>query len=425
MTNKIKIFKYSKLVLKILILVLCGLLLITSSYAVELIDKRHSTKAETSLDSISFTSEFTSYANTSVFTISKPSGLTNLAKLVNTGCTYQKQTDTDKDGNPKYTTYTTTYNFSGKTIKLTSDISLSSHTIIGSREHSFCGNFDGQGHCISNLNISSPVYGDGVGLFGLYAGSYIKNLQIKAGTITTTETENQISPVGCLIGHAISTSLEISSVGVVANKIIAYSTYRGTRGSYGIYSNPGNAFCGGLIGRNDGVLTIKNCSVYVKDKMEAYAKYGFASCGGLVGLNKVSSLTVSYCVVSAGTMKASADSQPSHYDADGMLPMYQYCSCLGGLCGMCTSSWAGSSTSYANPINATISSCYVVVSNFTCSSNTGMALVQPMVAGSIGNVKTGSWIDFGTHQWLIVTTTKCYYKANFTNVHDGSTYKSD
>ena len=89
--------------------------------------------------------------------------------------------------------------YAGKTIKLGADLDLSGveWTPIGSAtaEHGFCGNFDGNGKVIKNLNITNiATDADGyayAGFFGVTEGTeteenYIKNLVIENVNIETT-----------------------------------------------------------------------------------------------------------------------------------------------------------------------------------------------------------------------------------------------
>ena len=79
--------------------------------------------------------------------------------------------------------------YEGTTVKLTADIDLGNEewTPIGSNGYTFNGIFDGQGHTISNVNVTGTNY---VGLFGCLKdngnGAEIKNLIVKDATIVGT-----------------------------------------------------------------------------------------------------------------------------------------------------------------------------------------------------------------------------------------------
>ena len=76
-------------------------------------------------------------------------------------------------------------NLSQKTVKLTADIDLNNEewTPIGTSRNAFYGNFDGQGHKISNLYINKPD-GDYLGLFGYTLNGTIQNFTLENVNIT-------------------------------------------------------------------------------------------------------------------------------------------------------------------------------------------------------------------------------------------------
>lgn len=143
----------------------------------------------------------------------------------------------------------------------------------------FKGNFDGNGHTISNLNIiqdnKKPVANNnyGVGFFGIVApGSTIKNI--------TFENVKIDSPargfVGTVVGFipkgddpSVTTTIENITVKGIINIL-------------------GNFNVGTIIGRseaNSGILKIKNCHVegYLSSKIDASYPDTFTAVGGLVG----------------------------------------------------------------------------------------------------------------------------------------------
>ena len=78
--------------------------------------------------------------------------------------------------------------FAGKTIKLGANMDLADQpwTPIGNWDHTFSGDFDGQGHTISNLfiNDTDETTGDGIGLIGVATSSDIKGITINNVDIT-------------------------------------------------------------------------------------------------------------------------------------------------------------------------------------------------------------------------------------------------
>ena len=121
------------------------------------------------------------------YTIENATQLAGLAKLVNEG----------KD-------------FEGVTFTLANEISLygtggegdiREWTPIGTVDHPFKGNFDGNGKSITGLTLSGGIDADNVGLFGVVEGdadSYIKDLTLVNPAVYAQEGKN----TGTLIGQA-------------------------------------------------------------------------------------------------------------------------------------------------------------------------------------------------------------------------------
>lgn len=88
--------------------------------------------------------------------------------------------------------------YSGKTIKLTTDITLTANpwTPIGTSAEPFCGSFDGNNHTISGLVISTSS--NDQGLFGYTLNADIKNIMIDSPTSTGTSSGY---PAGILAGQ--------------------------------------------------------------------------------------------------------------------------------------------------------------------------------------------------------------------------------
>ncbi len=177
--------------------------------------------------------------------ISTQEQLAQLASEVNNGTTYE-----------------------GKTIKLTANITLSgSWTPIGvySESKPFKGTFNGQGHTISGLSITS---GDNVGLFGYVYSGYQETAAVKNLTVTgsITATGNAGGIVAYLDGGNSTVSCCHSDVNIT-----------GTGGK--------SSAVGGIVGNNaSGIVT--NC--YSTGTVSAAYNVG-----GVVGWN--ASGTVSYC----------------------------------------------------------------------------------------------------------------------------------
>lgn len=191
-------------------------------------------------------SNFSSYnSSANVYTISSKAELTTFASKVNSGTT-----------------------FSGKTIYLMEDISLlGTHTPIGTSTAPFSGTFDGNGHTISNLNISSSTT-DYVGLFGYVQNGTIKNVVVSSGTITGQ------NYVGAVAGYCSGT------IENCENK----STVNGTN------------YVGGIVGSLSG--NIKYCK-------NSGSITGSAEIGGIVGAIVSSEMLIENCL-NTGNVTASS-----------------------------------------------------------------------------------------------------------------------
>ena len=173
--------------------------------------------------------------------------------------------------------------FTGKNFKLTDDIALSSwgSTAIGkSSAYPFNGNFDGDNHTISDLNITGNS--DYHGLFGYVIGAKITNLNV-AGKVVG---KSYVGGICAYIkGDNSSNYAEISNC-----------TFNGTITSSASYA-------GGIVGKNDQYSKVLNCMV--AGSVRATTSYA----GGITGYSYSSSTTnidtVSNCTNAATVTSAS------------------------------------------------------------------------------------------------------------------------
>ena len=153
--------------------------------------------------------------------------------------------------------------FSGKTVKLGADISVT--RMAGSDSHDFCGTFDGQGHTLT-VDISSdaitaePYQYVAPFRYVSHVGdtpSGIRNLKV-AGTVTTG-----VKYAGGLIGGCWGTvDIENCAVSVTINSSVS-----------------GDGTHGGLVGvQGDGKLTIRGC-VFNGNLIGSST----VKCGGFIG----------------------------------------------------------------------------------------------------------------------------------------------
>jgi len=118
--------------------------------------------------------------------------------------------------------------FNGKTIRLASNIVLTSNwTPIGSSSYPFKGIFDGQGKTISGLSVNG---GDYAGLFGYVENGQIKNLNVVAAKIKTATGAGITRYSGGLAAYYASDK-PIENCGVQADSIVA----SGFSGAYRVH----------------------------------------------------------------------------------------------------------------------------------------------------------------------------------------------
>lgn len=136
-------------------------------------------------------------------------------------------------------------NMSGKYVKLTADIGTEEApvtTAIGTSSNPYCGNFDGNGKEVY-VNLSST---SAIGVFAYYRGGSISNLTVR-GTVAYTNT----------------TTTEHSTVGGVVGMILKNATATITNcKNYATIQAPDNCSAGGIVGKNNGGVTISGCTNY-------------------------------------------------------------------------------------------------------------------------------------------------------------------
>ena len=174
-------------------------------------------------------------------------------------------------------------NYSGTTVFLESDLSLAGETfepIGNSNSKYFLGVFDGQGHVISNLEMtSSSRY---VGLFGYSKGLTIKNVILDSSCSFTNSVKSVIACIGGIIGEcrgsneacAIENSVNMGSVAFNGN------------------ASGGYLFLGGIAGDLSSFnydIIIKNCANY--GDVTHSGESSVSSVGGIVGYSQGNSST--------------------------------------------------------------------------------------------------------------------------------------
>ena len=157
-------------------------------------------------------------------------------------------------------------NFTGKTVKLTDDIDMSTvteWTPIG-RSKMFAGTFDGDGHTISNFKlINSGNNGYGNGLFGnLAPKSKVKNLTMDSAYVAGYQGYYWGNVYGIVAGYAYGT-VELENIHVKNSEIWGFGKVAAI---LGMAADP------------NGVTTMKDCSV---ENTTIYATYDVAPFIGL------------------------------------------------------------------------------------------------------------------------------------------------
>lgn len=157
-----------------------------------------------------------------------------------------------------------TESYSGKTVRLTSNISVTK--MAGTHSNPFCGTFEGDGYTIevtldNNGDTGTSDESYGVAPFRFTSGATIRNLHV-GGTITTSTRKY----AGGIVGKTVSGTNNIQNCWVSAE---IYSTINGD-GTHG-----------GFVGKVSGTANITNClfdGVLTTDKVNITH-----SCGGFVG----------------------------------------------------------------------------------------------------------------------------------------------
>ncbi|MBQ9392893.1 MAG: hypothetical protein IJU18_02715, partial [Oscillospiraceae bacterium] len=171
--------------------------------------------------------------------------------------------------------------YAGKTVRLTADIA---DVGAWSGVNGFAGTFEGGGHTVSGLTVSSDAE-TGAGFFNTTAaGAVIRDLTIANSTFTAP------ARAGALVGSAAG-SLTASNVRVSGDVTVTSA-----------------ARLGGLVGNTEGgaVVSLENCSSQASLTVSGSTVYGYA--GGLVGwVHAGASVTAAGCLY-AGAVTASGGS---------------------------------------------------------------------------------------------------------------------
>ena len=256
-------------------------------------------------------------------------------------------------------------NCHGYYFKQTADIDLTGVTwepIGYSGDYYFAGNYDGDGHTISNATSTGKNDAQGyatAGIFGWVAFGSVENLHVKNANFVATG-QNSYSYVGGIAGVCYESSIKNCSVvdssleskrdenNNCAGSIVGYS-YNGTFEKCAAENNrvTSMAYAGGFVGeqadkKNVGKSTFTNCYTAnctvtaITDKTN-----GLSFAGGFVGEVTRNALTVENCYVYGATLSTAGSLAPTVLQKTGVFagdlwngnPPIAATNCYFGACG--------------------------------------------------------------------------------------------
>ena len=256
-------------------------------------------------------------------------------------------------------------NCHGYYFKQTADIDLTGVTwepIGYSGDYYFAGNYDGDGHTISNATSTGKNDAQGyatAGIFGWVAFGSVENLHVKNANFVATG-QNNYSYVGGIAGVCYESSIKNCSVvdssmeskrdenNNCAGSIVGYS-YNGTFEKCAAENNrvTSMAYAGGFVGeqgdkKNVGKSTFTNCytaNCTVTAKTDKTNGLSFA--GGFVGEVTRNALTVVNCYVYGATLSTAGSLAPTVLQKTGVFagdlwngnPPIAATNCYFGACG--------------------------------------------------------------------------------------------
>ena len=253
----------------------------------------------------------------------------------------------------------------GYYFKQTADIDLTGvawEPIGYSGDYYFAGNYDGDGHTISNATSTGKNDADGyatAGIFGWVAFGSVENLHVKNANFVATG-QNNYSYVGGIAGLCYESSIKNCSVvdssleskrdenNNCAGSIVGYS-YNGTFEKCAAENNrvTSMAYAGGFVGeqadkKNVGKSTFTNCytaNCTVTAKTDKTNGLSFA--GGFVGEVTRNALTVVNCYVYGATLSTEGSLAQTVLQKTGVFagdlwngnPTIDATNCYFGVCG--------------------------------------------------------------------------------------------
>ena len=160
----------------------------------------------------------------------------------------------------------------GGTVKLLGDVNLTGDwTPVGNSTTPFKGTFDGNGHKITGLKITSGSY---IGLFGYVgAGAVIRNVNLVGASVSGESRVGAL--IGCIVGDATVSNCSVDSTSVVV----------------GTGSNTG-----GLIGEAAGTITV-TLKYLTNNASVTNMKNGTSRAAGIIAqVTSGANVTITNCV---------------------------------------------------------------------------------------------------------------------------------
>lgn len=192
--------------------------------------------------------------------------------------------------------------FSGKTVKLAEDIDLAHVEWIpigaGTRKGSgaasgstpFCGTFDGDGHKVSGLSITTSPNADyAVGLFGIVKGGTVRNVTLDGVALDVPGSELAGSAVGLLIDNGTVDGVSVSGtvsahagVGGVVGRMTLSGTVSDCTNSASVTAMTGVGNVGGIVGA--AYYTTDTAEMVIEGCTNTGTIKGTQAVGGIAGL---------------------------------------------------------------------------------------------------------------------------------------------
>lgn len=166
--------------------------------------------------------------------------------------------------------------YSGTTVLLDTDLTLSKtiEPIGVSSAITFNGVFNGQGHVIHNLNVTSNS--SEVGLFGYSIGLTIRDVVIGPSSSVTSTMSGHSSPsIGGLIGYCVSTTGVCLFENIINMGSVAFS------GNITVGSVSLGGIAGKLHSTSEFTSIVRNCASY--GLLSSFGYCSFTYIGGIVG----------------------------------------------------------------------------------------------------------------------------------------------